>query len=454
LLPTAFSSTRGAAGGGRDFLAQVHGYFSHVGGTPAPQVNLASGAPVVVLTHALPAGGAERQWCYLAHSLKKLGFAVTFVVTEELGRQNSHYLPLLRDAGIEVVEIAAQSPAEVVDRLPKGPRAGALLGAQGNPFHVDIHLLCALLRKLNPQVVIAQLDSTNILAAIAAHLADVPRVVLSFRNYNPSNFSYLDNDWFRPCYQAACLSGRTVLVGNSTDANRDYAQWIGIPEARVHWVPNAIDEKDFAAAAPPALAGLRAELGLGDASQMLLGVFRLSEEKQPDVFLEVVARLVVQLPGLKVYVAGEGRLHQTLEQRIEQLRIGHAVTLLGRRNDVPDLMRIADVMLLTSSHEGMPNAVMEAQLLGLPVVATRTGGTPDCVVHEHTGLLAEVGDVEALYRSTLRLLRDPGLAKAMGDAGSVRMRQYFSKQAMALRYVELLGGQVSVAPRAVLEAAT
>ena len=65
------------------------------------------------------------------------------------------------------------------------------------------------------------------------------------------------------------------------------------------------------------------------------------------------------------------------------------MTLLGRRDDVPDLMQISSLLLLTSCFEGMPNVLMEAQALGLPVVASNVGGVPDCMIDGETGYLVD-----------------------------------------------------------------
>jgi glycosyltransferase involved in cell wall biosynthesis len=381
-----------------------------------PSLNGAAG--FVVLTHCLVPGGAERQWCYLAIGLKRLGHAVTFVTTHDLGGAGSHYLPLLERHGVPLVELEREEGAHPCD---------------GNPFGSSLPRLAGLLERLRPAAVFAQLDASNILAGVAGHAAGVPRLVLSFRNYNPTHFPYIHQEWMLPCYQALAGSPRVVLTGNSQAANRDYAAWIGPQAGTVHTVPNAIDAEGTEPPSLEASAALRAALGIAEDAPVIIGVFRLSAEKRPFDFLEVCRAVRRSLPALRVLVVGEGPLREALARDLEPW-----IALLGRRSDVAELLHLADLLLLTSSHEGMPNAVMEAQLAGLPVVASRTGGLPDCVSDGRSALLVAPGDIDGFAHACLRLLFDPAAARAMGERGARRMREEFTIERMARRYLELV----------------
>jgi glycosyltransferase involved in cell wall biosynthesis len=262
-------------------------------------------------------------------------------------------------------------------------------------------------------------------------------VVLSFRNYNPSRFSYLRNDWYQECYRILSDSPRVVLSGNSTLGNRDYAQWLGIDENRIHLVGNAIEIADLPTPDPQELVQLRSSLQLADQTPVVLGVFRLSEEKQPLLFLDVCDRIRRQVPSLRVLLAGTGEMLRTIEKDIAIRGLGEIIEVLGPRQDVASLMSIATVMLHTSLLEGMPNAVMEAQALGLPVVATIAGGTPDCVEHGRTGFLCAAEDAEGLAQATVRLLTDRNLASNMGRMAVARMKTAFSKGQLAKEMIQI-----------------
>jgi glycosyltransferase involved in cell wall biosynthesis len=303
----------------------------------------------------------------------------------------------------------------------------------GNPFGARLPRLSGLLARLRPAAVFAQLDATNILAGVAGHAAGVPRIVLSFRNYNPTHFPYIHCDWMLPCYRALAASPRVVLAGNSHAANCDYGGWIGPAAGTVHTVPNAVDADGCEPPDFEESAALRAALGIAEGAPVIIGVFRLSQEKRPFHFLEVCRRVQRALPALRVLVVGEGPLHAQLSRELEPW-----IELLGRRSDVAQLLHLADLLLLTSSHEGMSNAVMEAQLAGLPVVASRTGGLADCVSDGRTAILVDPGDIAGYVRGCLRLLFDPAAGRAMGYRGAQRMREEFTIERMTRRYLELV----------------
>ena len=410
---------------------------------------LKRGDRVVVLTHALPPGGAERQWCYLAGELKRMGYEVHFVTLFPLEGQSRHYLPLLASERIEVTELNQKFDQQgllaalrsTLDRM----RSQNFAAGIESPFGPRLHELTDLFARLKPRVVFAQLDYANLIAAMAGVLASVPRIVLSFRNYNPTHFSYLANDWYQPLYATLARSPRILLTGNSHASNADYARWIGIDERRVKLVPNALDASKLGLREAGSLQRLRQQLGVTPQTPIILGVFRLSEEKRPVLFIETVGAVAAHVPGVRAFVAGVGSFEQQMQRRIDELGLQNSVTLLGRREDVPELMQISSLLLLTSFFEGMPNVVMEAQAVGLPVVASNVGGVPDCMIDGETGYLVPQDDIKGFVRGCVELLQHDELRAQFGAKGAAYMRSSFSRHAMAERYLNVLLDEV-VAP--------
>jgi glycosyltransferase involved in cell wall biosynthesis len=179
-------------------------------------------------------------------------------------------------------------------------------------------------------------------------------------------------------------------------------------------------------------------LNLPAGTPILTGIFRLSGEKQPFLFLKVVELLHRKLPALKVILAGEGALFVEIQHTIRQKNLEKTVHLLGRRDDVAALMKVSDVFLLTSKQEGTPNVVLEAQYLGVPVVATRVGGVPDAMLDGVTGFLCSPDDPEEIAGKCLDLLKDRNKRRTMGRAGSDFIRTHFSLQSMVDKTLEAL----------------
>ena len=124
-------------------------------------------------------------------------------------------------------------------------------------------------------------------------------------------------------------------------------------------------------------------------------------------------------------IVGEGEERGRIESLIAELGLEDTVSLLGRRNDVPDVLRTFDVAACSSDFEGTPLSVLEYMEAALPVVATRVGGVPDLIEDGVNGCLVEPRDAEGLAAGLARLLGDPDLARGMGQRGQARRRSEF-----------------------------
>lgn len=403
-------------------------------------VQLKAADSLVVITHDLSAGGAERQWVYLAIALKEAGYDVTFVTHEPLVGDKAHYLPLLKKSGIRsrpLVRCAAASLSEIL----RQPAFRDCARANVVPDLDLLFSLALLFTKIKPKAVLAQLDPTNIYACVAALIAGVPRPLMSFRNYNPTRIDYIHQDWYLEAYALLARSKRVLFSGNFTAANEDYADWIGLERDRVAHIPNAIDPGLFPLATAEEIEAVRTELHLGIDQPVILGAFRLVAEKCPFTFVQVCERVAAQYPALRVLLIGMGPLRRALEHEVQERGLAGQILFLGRRDDVNALMAVSSLLLLTSEMEGMPNVVLEAQLMELPVVATDAGGTRDGLIPDETGIICPIGDVAALAAACSKLIAEPNLARRMGTVGRENILTNFSIHRMARRYLRLVSDE-------------
>jgi asparagine synthase (glutamine-hydrolysing) len=406
---------------------------SHVGTLNAAfmETPLRAGDRVVLVAHDLGPGGAQRQWCYLARGLKDRGYDVSFLLIEEPVGENGHYLEYLRQLGIEPLQLRDAAPSGEPDA-----RLSALCASAG--ISSDLGRMAARLRVLRPAVVFSALDTPNIVTGIGGVFAAVPHVVLSFRNYNPSRFSYMNHAWYKPMYRVLCQARNIVLSGNAPEANADYAGWLGIDARSIAFVPNAISPELFRLPPATEVELVRRQLSIRQGQPVVLGVFRLSEEKQPLLFIDVCARILRSRPDARIIHAGVGHEEPSIRRAVAARGLQGRITFLGARQDVPALMAMASLLLLTSTLEGMPNVVIEAQFSGIPVVATIAGATPECVVDRETGFLLNREDAEGLAAACLRILGDASLARQMGHAAADWARSEFAPQRMVDRYIDLI----------------
>ncbi len=387
---------------------------------------------VVHVIGSLGPGGAERQLVYLAReSLRLGGIDARVLLTNPLTGNAAHYLPLAQSGGV-TVEVAGETCDE---QTREGVRNDAdfqrRLAAVDPSYRAYVTELACEFRRLQPDVVHAWLDHANIWSGIAALIAGVPSLVLSIRNVNPTNFPNIYSPYLLAWYQRLARTTRVQFIANSRIGAEDYARWIGIAPSRFAVIPNGIDRNVMEVTSPEELEQLRRSLQLVG-KQVVLGVFRLSEEKEPLDFVKAARLVLEKEPQACVLLAGDGPMREEVERHSRDLDATR-FRLLGRREDVAALMTLADVVMHTSRKEGTPNALLEAQALGCPVVATMGGGTVDAVLHEVTGYLLPIGDAEGLARRTVQLLRDRALRDCLSARAQKFVARNFALETMVLR---------------------
>jgi glycosyltransferase involved in cell wall biosynthesis len=158
---------------------------------------------------------------------------------------------------------------------------------------------------------------------------------------------------------------------------------------------------------------VRAELGVGDGQALILAVGRLHPQKGHDVLIAAAAKLRARKPRPYVVIAGSGPAFLGLAARISEDRA--PVTLIGDRDDVPDLLGAADFAVVTSVWEGQPLFVQEALAAGVPLIATAVGGIPELV--GEAALLIPPHDVDAAAEAIERMLDDAALRDEYGKRG-------------------------------------
>lgn len=229
--------------------------------------------------------------------------------------------------------------------------------------------------------------------------------------------------------------------------NRDYYLSHGVPAARIHAMPYAVDNDYFssrAAAAAASRESLRAELGLAPGRPVLLFASKLVGWKRPHDLLEAFARLPSD-PGAHLVFVGDGEARPGLERRAAALPAG-AVRFLGFRNqsELPRFYDLCDALVLPSEYEPWGLVLNEVMNAGRPVVVSdRVGAAADLVRDGVNGYVVPGGSVEALGAALQRLLEDDGRRAAMGAESKARIRA-FSFEADA---AGLLSALAAVCPR-------
>ncbi|HEV8385528.1 MAG TPA: glycosyltransferase [Candidatus Acidoferrales bacterium] len=261
---------------------------------------------------------------------------------------------------------------------------------------------------------------TDIFAVTAAFLADVP-VVIASRRELAGDRSRFEQWGIRFACQLA-----SAVVANSHAAGSRLTGLFTENSRKVRVVPNVIDLGAFRMEHAP--ENVRRQLGFAPGTPLVGALAMLRVEKDLPTFLRAAALLRSSAPEVRFVIIGEGAERQRIESLARELQISASLLLLGDRHDVPDLLAALDVFVLSSVTESFPNAILEAMVMGRPVVATRVGGVPELVEDEKTGFLVPPGDASAMAKRIQQLLHDSALRRSMGDAGRLRAQRDFSPQ--------------------------
>lgn len=208
----------------------------------------------------------------------------------------------------------------------------------------------------------------------------------------------------------------------------------GVAEERIRLVPSGTDPARLEADGDP--AALRRELDIPADAPLIGSVGSLVDHKDHLTWLDAAQAIHEARPEARFLIAGEGPLRPALERRIDQLGLTGRVALPGYRRDMGACLRAMDLFLLSSKLEGLCTSLIDAMFLGRPAVGTDTGGVPDLIEHEVTGLLAPPGDGPALARAALELLADPARAARLALAARKRVETRHSARALVENTLE------------------
>ncbi|MBX3436809.1 MAG: glycosyltransferase [Planctomycetaceae bacterium] len=304
----------------------------------------------------------------------------------------------------------------LVDKLEAAGVPVTCLGA-GSPRDVSvIRRLIQELRQLRPEILQTFLFHANAAGRFAAWRARVPVVVAGVRVVEPdARWRMLWDGWTRR------LVDHTVCVSRGV---ADRYRKLGYRDDQLTVVPNGVDIERFTAASPANLS----VFGIPPEARTVLSIGRLHPQKGQRDLIAAFDRCVRSGHTLDAHllIVGDGPDRAALEDDVRSRGLGGRVHFAGWQPEVAPLLRAADLFVLSSLWEGMPNVLLEAMAAGRPCVATDVEGVGELVIDGETGLLVRPSAAEMLSDAITRLLQDDDLATRLAATGQQRVREKFS----------------------------
>lgn len=355
----------------------------------------------------------------LVDGMRDAGWAVVSVCSE------GEYVPEMRARGYNIVTIPISRSLNAIAHV------------------VSLWRLYRLFRRERFDIVHAHTPIAALIGRVAARLAGVPLIV-----YTAHGFYFHDEmqAWKRHLFVGLeWLGGRftdLLFTQSQEDAKAAVVERISSPEDVVA-IGNGVDASRFDPALVVNRRLIRAQLGIPESAQVVGIIGRMVREKGYDEFLAAALDLLPEFPDVCFLLVG-GRLASDHDDPIEPMllyakdALGDHLILAGFRKDIPEMLSIMDVFCLPSYREGMPRTIIEAMMMGRPVVATNIRGAREEVIDGETGWLIPTRDSMALAQAIRDYLENPRRAQEMGQSGRRRaLAMYDEQKVIALQMVKI-----------------
>ena len=397
----------------------------------------------LVVNNSIKFGGAERQ---VVRCLSCPSFSKSLVVwNKNVNTPKNSFISEVVESGVEILDYSVSKIPDDMVFTPEIKEVLSLIPTTSplNPGLTNkVRNLVEIIVHKKPQSLHLWQDTTSVLGAIAGLIAGVPRIVMSARSLPPfadSNSSfvnkgpnyYYNNRYTRGLYKILLNYENVFLCHNSENGLKKYIEWLGGHENKMLLLRNGFDFSSFDSPNP---------LQKSDNGVYTVGaVFRFVEVKRPLLWLDAANKIKNTL-GSKVRfrLIGDGPLFETAIDYAEKVGLEKDVEFMGYRDDVNEQLKSLDVFLLTSSIEGLPNVLVEAQAMGVPVVSTNVGGANETFIDGISGKLVHSADSADLAMAVVDVLRNDKIMRKGGIRGKEFVESRFGLQNMHRQLHDIL----------------
>lgn len=355
---------------------------------------------------------------------------VQFIITLELGGCESallRMLPLLSE-DFESIIVTLRNKGPLAPMFEsKGIRVISI--GQKNIFDIPSYFrIKNIFDKIVPDLVITNLLHADIVGRFFIQFLVPCKVISSLvTTYNFKRY------WQARLFERLSRYLAKGYMANASSVKDIYVKKFHVPQEKISVVPAGMDIDLFSSAEKD--ENLKRELAIECSDRVMICVGYLHTNKGHKYLLEAFEKLYATQPNIKLLIVGVGEEKENLIKQIEHYLSKKSILFLGRRNDIPKLLRISDVFILPTFFEGMSNAIMEAMASGLPIITTDIPENRELVAHEKTALLCSPGDSDCIFHSLKRIFNDSELAKSLGQRAHSEIERKYNLEDTAKQWV-------------------
>ena len=356
----------------------------------------------VILCSSFAIGGAESMVAQLLSNIDKTDLDIVVVTSNP--KQNNHIQQMVDNANVRCYYTSDSNNKRVIEKMKILFRISRILNTEKPDI---IHSNLSIVAYSFPYILFHKTKLLHTAHTLPEKdLGYASRLMLKFlRRLNKASFTSISHS----------IQERIINI-------------YGVYEADAPVIENPVDCQMFYCK--------RNTESNANASVRFINVGRLTYPKNQHLLIKAFAEVVSKYPKVSLSIIGDGELRENLDTTVTTLGLNSSVKLLGKRNDIPHLLRNADIFVLSSRYEGLPLTVLEAMASGLPIISTAVGGVPDVVVENKNGFLVPNEDEQSLATAMIKLIDDYQQRVTMGN-NSIELAKKYDVKSFAQKYREL-----------------
>jgi len=387
---------------------------------------------ILLISSSLNRGGAERQVAYTLRAMNKEKFNPTLVLNRIDNQNNGEtYIDLLEKFSANIIQLSDIEINHSEVDLGLSSEDYKLLCLFPSTTIQMVSKMLINFKKESPDLIHSWQDEIILSSSIAGLLTGVPKILGSARSMRPDEKGDLHirkRPHIGQCFNLLMKEDRFFLSANSFAGRNSYAEWLGVPSESISVVHNGVDFDYLKGNSDTKKFNtMIKKFGIKPKHKVIGGVFRLESGKRIDLWLECFKSALEEKPEIRGIIVGSGRMEKTIIKWIREKNLTRRVHLTGSVSDVYSWINRMDLFLFTSSSEGLPNVIIEAQGFGIPVVSTDAGGVNEIIIQGKSGEVVYSEDSVEICRAIITTLNS---SNKMGEIAKNNSRNKFSIDSM------------------------
>jgi len=327
------------------------------------------------------------------------------------------------------------NPGKLAEQLKSAGTEVSVLDESRDNFFQLRRKIIGVLRGRNIDILHSHRYKENILAALVKNRCGIKRLIQTIHGISEPGrgFALYKARAYALANRAFSRKYFDKIITVSGDIERRLRN--KLPASRLITIHNAIDPQKIKVSRP---AGeIRREFGIDGHAPLIGATGRMVAVKAYDLFLKMAQIILESRPDARFMLVGDGPLRKSLQDLSRELNIDNRVIFPGFRDDIIDVMNAFDLFVVSSFHEGVPMALLEAMALKKVIVSTAVGGINEVIEDGVSGILVEPNSVDDLAGACLRIIENEGLRRELESAAAERIEREFSIDILCARVISL-----------------